>query len=197
MASTAGDLHQPGAGAPPSAFEAATYKKVAWRLSPLLLLCYVVAYLDRVNVGFAKLQMSTDLGLSDAVYGFGAGIFFFGYFIFEIPSNVILHKVGARIWIARIMITWGIISGLTMFITTPTMFYVMRFILGVAEAGFFPGVILYLTYWFPSHRRGRMTALFMAGNPVSGIVGAPLSGYIMHAFGGTMGMSGWQWLFIL
>ena len=145
MASTTGELHRPGAGAPPSAFEAATYKKVAWRLSPLLLLCYVVAYLDRVNVGFAKLQMTTDLGLSDAVYGFGAGIFFFGYFIFEIPSNVILHKVGARVWIARIMITWGIISALTMFITTPTMFYVMRFILGVAEAGFFPGVILYLT----------------------------------------------------
>ena len=155
MASTAGELHRPGAGAPPSEFETATYKKVAWRLSPLLLICYVVAYLDRVNVGFAKLQMSTDLGLSDAVYGFGAGIFFFGYFIFEIPSNVILHKVGARVWIARIMITWGIISALTMFITTPTMFYVMRFMLGVAEAGFFPGIILYLTYWFPAERRGR------------------------------------------
>src|ERR1700753_3053236 len=130
MASPANPLHPSGAGTPPSTCEEATYRKVTWRLAPLLMLCYVVAYLDRVNVGFAKLQMSTDLGLSDAVYGFGAGIFFFGYFIFEIPSNVILHKVGARVWIARIMITWGIISALTMFITTPTMFYVMRFILG-------------------------------------------------------------------
>src|SRR5471032_2695088 len=113
MASTAGDLHRPGAGAPPSAFEAATYKKVAWRLVPLLLLCYVVAYLDRVNVGFAKLQMASDLQLSDAVYGFGAGVFFLGYFLFEIPSNLILHRVGARVWIARIMMTWGLISCLT------------------------------------------------------------------------------------
>jgi MFS family permease len=197
MASTANDLHRPGAGAPPSTFEAATYKKVAWRLSPLLLLCYVVAYLDRVNVGFAKLQMSTDLGLSDAVYGFGAGIFFFGYFIFEIPSNVILHKVGARIWIARIMITWGIISGLTMFITTPTMFYVMRFMLGVAEAGFFPGIILYLTYWFPAERRGRMTTLFMTAIALSGLIGGPVSGWIMKNFDGVNGWHSWQWLFLL
>jgi D-galactonate transporter len=197
MASTAGDLHRPGAGAPPSAFEAATYRKVAWRLSPLLLICYVVAYLDRVNVGFAKLQMSTDLGLSDAVYGFGAGIFFFGYFIFEIPSNVILHKVGARVWIARIMITWGIISALTMFITTPTMFYVMRFILGVAEAGFFPGIILYLTYWFPAERRGRMTTLFMTAIALSGLIGGPVSGWIMKNFDGVNGWHSWQWLFLL
>ncbi|SAL32184.1 major facilitator transporter [Caballeronia sordidicola] len=197
MASTADEFHRPGAGAPLSAFEAATYKKVAWRLSPLLLLCYVVAYLDRVNVGFAKLQMSTDLGLSDAVYGFGAGIFFFGYFIFEIPSNIILHKVGARVWIARIMITWGIISALTMFITTPTMFYVMRFLLGVAEAGFFPGIILYLTYWFPAERRGRMTTLFMTAIAVSGLIGGPVSGWIMKSFDGVNGWHSWQWLFLL
>ncbi|SAL72119.1 major facilitator transporter [Caballeronia choica] len=196
MASTANPLPRPGAGAP-SAFEEATYRKVAWRLSPLLLICYVVAYLDRVNVGFAKLQMSTDLGLSDAVYGFGAGIFFFGYFIFEIPSNVILHKVGARVWIARIMITWGIISALTMFITTPTMFYVMRFLLGVAEAGFFPGIILYLTYWYPAHRRGRMTTLFMTAIALSGLIGGPVSGWIMKNFDGTNNWHGWQWLLLL
>ena len=196
MASTANPMPRPGAGTP-SAFEEATYRKVAWRLSPLLLICYVVAYLDRVNVGFAKLQMATDLQLSDAVYGFGAGIFFFGYFIFEIPSNVILHRVGARVWIARIMITWGIISALTMFITTPTMFYVMRFLLGVAEAGFFPGIILYLTYWFPAQRRGRMTTLFMTAIALSGLIGGPISGWIMKTFDGMNGWHGWQWLLLL
>ena len=173
MSSPANPLHHPGAGAPPSTFEEATYRKVAWRLTPLLMLSYVVAYLDRVNVGFAKLGMSADLGLSDAVYGFGAGIFFIGYFIFEVPSNVILHRVGARVWIARIMVTWGIVSMLTMFVTTPTMFYVMRFLLGLAEAGFFPGIILYLTYWYPAHRRGRMTTWFMTAIAISGVVGGP------------------------
>ena len=158
----------------------------------------MVAYLDRVNVGFAKLQMTTDLGLSDAVYGFGAGIFFFGYFIFEIPSNVILHKVGARVWIARIMITWGIISALTMFITTPTMFYVMRFLLGVAEAGFFPGIILYLTYWYPAHRRGRMTTLFMTAIALSGAdrrAGVGLDHEELRR--DANGWHGWQWLLLL
>src|SRR5262247_1893523 len=158
-------------------FEEATYKKVASRLIPFLFLCYIVAFLDRVNVGFAKLQMAGDLKFSDAVYGFGAGIFFIGYFIFEIPSNVILHKVGARVWIARIMVSWGVISMLTMFITTPTMFYVMRFLLGLAEAGFFPGIILYLTYWYPAHRRGRMTTWFMTAIALSGVIGGPVSGY--------------------
>jgi D-galactonate transporter len=190
-------LHHPGAGAPPSTFEEATYRKVAWRLTPLLMLCYVVAYLDRVNVGFAKLGMSTDLGLSDAVYGFGAGIFFIGYFIFEVPSNIILHRVGARVWIARIMVTWGVVSMLTMFITTPTMFYVMRFLLGLAEAGFFPGIILYLTYWYPAQRRGRMTTWFMTAIAISGVVGGPISGYILKAFNGANGWHGWQWLFLL
>ena len=197
MSSPANPLHHPGAGAPPSTFEEATYRKVAWRLTPLLMLCYVVAYLDRVNVGFAKLGMSTDLGLSDAVYGFGAGIFFIGYFIFEVPSNIILHRVGARVWIARIMVTWGIVSMLTMFVTTPTMFYVMRFLLGLAEAGFFPGIILYLTYWYPAQRRGRMTTWFMTAIAISGVVGGPISGYILKAFNGANGWHGWQWLFLL
>lgn len=196
MASTVNPMPRPGAGAP-SAFEEATYRKVAWRLSPLLLICYVVAYLDRVNVGFAKLQMAADLQLSDAVYGFGAGIFFFGYFIFEIPSNVILHRVGARVWIARIMISWGIISALTMFVTTPAMFYVMRFLLGAAEAGFFPGIILYLTYWFPASRRGRMTTLFMTAIALSGLIGGPISGWIMKNFDGVHNWHGWQWLLLL
>ena len=197
MSSPANPLHHPGAGAPPSTFEEATYRKVAWRLTPLLMLSYVVAYLDRVNVGFAKLGMSTDLGLSDAVYGFGAGIFFIGYFIFEVPSNIILHRVGARVWIARIMVTWGIVSMLTMFVTTPTMFYVMRFLLGLAEAGFFPGIILYLTYWYPAHRRGRMTTWFMTAIAISGVVGGPISGYILKSFDGANGWHGWQWLFLL
>lgn len=179
------------------AFEEATYRKVSLRLLPLLMLCCLVAYLDRVNVGFAKLQMASDLHLSDTVYGLGAGIFFFGYFIFEVPSNLILHRVGARAWIARIMITWGIISALTMFVTTTAMFYAMRFLLGVAEAGFFPGIILYLTYWYPSYRRGRMTTWFMTAVPLSGVVGGPISGFILDRFHGVNGLQGWQWLFVL
>ena len=178
-------------------FEAATYKKVGWRLIPFLLLCYVVAYLDRVNVGFAKLQMLQDLQFSDTVYGLGAGIFFIGYFLFEVPSNVILHRVGARVWIARIMVTWGVISAEMMFVESVTSFYVMRFLLGVAEAGFFPGIILYLTYWYPAARRARMTALFMSAIALSGVIGGPLSGWIMQSFAGMGGLKGWQWLFVL
>jgi MFS family permease len=177
--------------------ESAVYAKVAWRLIPFLFLCYVAAYLDRVNVGFAKLQMLSDLSFSETVYGLGAGVFFIGYFLFEVPSNIILHKVGARLWIARVMITWGLISGAMMFVKTPTMFYVMRFALGLAEAGLFPGVILYLTYWFPSERRGKITALFMTGIPMSGVIGGPLSGWILHALSGAHGLAGWQWLFLL
>jgi D-galactonate transporter len=197
MTTPANHLPHAGASVPPSAFEEATYRKVAWRLIPLLMLCYVVAYLDRVNVGFAKLQMSAALNLSDTVYGFGAGIFFIGYFLFEVPSNVILHRVGARVWIARIMITWGIVSILTMFITTPAMFYVMRFLLGLCEAGFFPGIILYLTYWYPAQRRGRMTTWFMTAIAISGVVGGPVSGWILRSFDGLNGWQGWQWLFLL
>jgi D-galactonate transporter len=175
----------------------ATFRKVTLRVLPLLFLCYLVAYLDRVNVSFAKLNMLTDLNFSSAVYGLGAGMFFIGYFLFEIPSNMILHRVGARRWIARIMITWGVLSAAMAWVQTPTAFYVLRFLLGMAEAGFYPGVLLYLTLWFPSARRGRITALFMAGNPVSGIIGGPLSGFIMHAFAGLLGFTGWQWLFLV
>jgi len=175
----------------------ATYKRVAWRILPLLFISYIVAYMDRVNVGFAKLQMLGDLGFSDAVYGLGAGLFFIGYFMFEVPSNLLLHRFGARRWIARIMITWALLSMATAWVSTPMAFYVLRFFLGVAEAGFFPGVILYLTYWFPAHRRGRMTAWFIAGNPISGIIGGPLSGLAMKGLAGSFGLAGWQWLFII
>ena len=147
-----------------------TYSKVFWRIVPFLMLCYVVAYLDRVNVGFAKLQMSQDLGFSETVFGLGAGVFFLGYFLFELPSNIFMHRIGARIWIARIMITWGILSALFVFVKTPTQFYILRFLLGLAEAGFYPGVILYLTYWFPSHRRAKIVAVFMSAIPVAGIL---------------------------
>lgn len=175
----------------------AVFRKVVWRLVPFLILCYVVSYLDRVNVGFAKLQMSSDLGFSEAAFGLGAGLFFIGYFIFEVPSNILLQRFGAKVWIARIMITWGIVSASFMFVTNETTFYVLRFLLGVAEAGFYPGVILYCTYWFPSHRRARVIAMFMSAIPVAGIFGNPLSGWILDAFDGSGGLHGWQWMFVL
>lgn len=178
-------------------FEEATYKKVAGRLIPFLFICYIVAFLDRVNVGFAKLQMAPDLKFTDAVYGFGAGIFFIGYFIFEVPSNVILEKVGAKLWIARIMILWGIISCAFMYVNGEFWFYTLRFLLGVAEAGFFPGIILYMTYWFPSSRRARMTALFMTAIAISNVIGSPISGAIMQYLDGAAGLRGWKWLFLL
>ena len=177
--------------------EAGTYAKVTVRLLPFLFLSYVAAYLDRVNVGFAKLQMLNDLQFSETVYGLGAGIFFIGYFLFEVPSNIIMHKVGARIWIGRIMITWALLSGAMVFVTSPTMFYVLRFFLGVAEAGFFPGIVLYLTYWFPAQRRSRMNALFMIGIPIAGVVGGPLSGWILNSMNGFHGMAGWKWMFLI
>ena len=173
------------------------YRKIAWHIMPILVIGYIIAYVDRVNVSFAKLQMLADLKFSDSVYGVGAGIFFLGYFAFEIPSNIMLHKVGARVWICRVVVTWGIVSALTALVRTPMQFYTARLLLGVAEAGFFPGMILYLTYWFPAHRRASMIALLMAGNPVSGIIGGPLSGFILHHFAGSKGIAGWQWLFIL
>ena len=178
-------------------FENTTYGKVTLRLVPFLFMCYVFAYLDRVNVGFAKLQMLSDLKFSETIYGLGAGIFFIGYFLFEVPSNLMLHRFGARKWIARIMVTWGLISGAMIYVTTPTTFYVLRFFLGVAEAGFFPGIILYLTYWYPSARRAKITALFMTGIPAAGVIGGPLSGWILNHFQNTNGMPGWQWLFLL
>jgi D-galactonate transporter len=174
-----------------------TYKKVFWRIVPFLMLCYVVAYLDRVNVGFAKLQMSQDLGFSETIYGLGAGLFFIGYFLFEVPSNMLLHRIGARVWIARIMITWGLMSAAFMFVSTPTSFYVMRFLLGVAEAGFYPGVILYMTYWYPAKRRAKIIAMFMSAIPVAGIFGNPLSGLIMDFFANSGGLRGWQWMFLI
>ena len=178
-------------------FENATYRKVTARLLPFCMLCYIVAYLDRVNVGFAKLQMLGDLHFSETIYGLGAGMFFIGYFIFEVPSNMILHKIGAHIWIARIMITWGIISALTLLVSTPMQFYLVRFFLGAAEAGFFPGIILFLTYWYPSHRRAKMVGIFMVGIPMAGMIGGPLSGAIMSMTHGAAGWPGWKWMFLL
>ncbi len=175
----------------------AAYRKAMLRLLPLLCLCLIAAYLDRVNVGFAKLTMLDDLGFSNAVYGLGAGIFFLGYVIFEVPSNVLLHKIGARVWIARIMISWGVIGGAMAFVTTPMQFYVLRFLLGVAEAGFIPGVMYLLSCWFPSARRGRALALLLAAVPLSSVIGGPLSGLILVAFAGTAGLYGWQWLFLI
>ncbi len=173
------------------------YRKVAWRLIPFFCCCYLAAYLDRINVGFAKLQMADQLQLSDAAFGLGAGLFFVGYILFEVPSNLILKRVGARVWIARIMVSWGVLSACTLLVTTPAQFYVLRLLLGIAEAGFLPGVLYYLTLWFPTHRRGRMIALFMIGLPLSSVIGAPLSGWILEAFDGLQGLRGWQWLFLL
>ncbi|GGC65734.1 MFS transporter [Paraburkholderia caffeinilytica] len=164
---------------------------------PFLFLVYVLSYLDRVNIGYAKLQFGADLGFSDRVYGLGAGIFFIGYLCFEVPSNVMLNRFGARVTISRIMILWGALSTGMMFIHSSTSFYLMRFLLGVAEAGLVPGVILYLTYWFPADMRARMIAIFMAAIPVSGIIGAPLSGFVMRTFNGTHELRGWQWMFLL
>ncbi len=192
--------------------EDAAFAKITGRIIPVLFICYIAAFLDRVNVGFAKLQMAGDLGFSDAVYGFGAGVFFIGYFLFEVPSNIALRRIGARIWIARIMITWAIISA--GFLFTGAMrwgpisqslgltdaaftFYALRFLLGAAEAGFFPGVILYLTFWYPAQRRATMVALFMCAIAVSNIVGSPISGAIMQFSEGASGLRGWQWLFLL
>jgi MFS transporter, ACS family, tartrate transporter len=171
-------------------------RKVAWRLAPLLMVCYFVAFLDRVNVGFAALPMNADLGFNDAVFGLGAGIFFIGYFIFEVPSNLVLEKLGARIWIARIMLGWGLVSAAMALVWNDTSFYIGRFLLGAAEAGFFPGVVLYLTYWFAAEHRARMIGLFMVAVPVSGMIGSPLSGWLL-GLEGALGLHGWQWLFIL
>ena len=175
---------------------AVTLRKVTWRLIPFLFILYVIAWLDRVNVGFAGLQMNADLGFSSTVFGFGSGIFFLGYCLFEIPSNIILERVGARLWISRIMVTWGLISAALMFVQTPATFYLLRFLLGVAEAGFFPGVIYYLSLWYPAAHRARAIAAFMSAVPVSGLIGGPLSGALLE-LDGLHGLAGWQWLFLL
>ena len=177
--------------------ERATMKRVTWRLLPFLLLLYIISWLDRVNVGFAKLQMNDDLGFSDTMYGIGAGIFFVSYGLCEIPSNLLLARFGARLWIARIMITWGLISIGMMFVTGVYSFYSMRFLLGVAEAGFLPGIIYYLSQWFPRHHRAKAVSWFMIGIPLSLVFGAPLSGFVMQYFDEALGLHGWQWMFLV
>jgi ACS family tartrate transporter-like MFS transporter len=178
------------------ALERRTVATVSKRLIPFLILCFFVAYLDRVNVGFAALTMNTDLGLSASAFGFGAGIFFLAYFLFEVPSNLLLERVGARKWIARIMFSWGVISAATAFVTSETSFYVVRVLLGIAEAGFFPGVIFYLTLWFPAVYRARILGYFITAVPLSTVIGAPVSGWLL-GLDGVIGLKGWQWLFIL
>ncbi len=176
--------------------ETRTIARVTTRLVPFLIVCYFVAYLDRVNVGFAALTMNRDLGISQTAYGFGAGIFFLSYFVFEVPSNLFLERFGARKWIARIMVSWGILSGLTAFVQGEYSFYLVRFLLGIAEAGFFPGIIFYLTLWFPATYRARIIGYFMAAIPLSSVLGAPVSGMLL-GLDGMGGMKGWQWLFIV
>jgi ACS family tartrate transporter-like MFS transporter len=171
--------------------------KIVRRLIPFLMLCYFVAYLDRVNVAFAGLTMNADLGFTAEMFGFGGGIFFAGYFLFEVPSNLLLERFGARRWIARIMVTWGALAAGMASITGPTSFYAMRFLLGVAEAGFFPGVILYLTYWFTAEQRARWIGMFMTAIPLSSVIGGPVSGWILDHLHGALGLAGWQWLFLL
>jgi D-galactonate transporter len=173
-------------------------RKAMWRLLPFLGLCYLLNYVDRVNVGFAALKMNPDLGLSAAAYGLGAGLFFIGYFFFEVPSNVILHRVGARIWIARIMITWGVVASATAFVQGEISFYIVRFLLGIAEAGFFPGIILYLTYWFPRAQRAKVVALFFLAVPLSSVLGAPISTLLIQNGDGLLGFdAGWRFMFFV
>ncbi len=176
--------------------EKRTLKKITWRIVPFIMILYLIAYIDRVNIGFAALTMKEDLGFTASVLGFGAGIFFLGYFLFEVPSNVILHKVGARIWIARVMLTWGLIAGGMAFVDSTTSFYVMRFLLGVAEAGFFPGIILYLSYWFPARHRAGVIAMFMAAAPIAVAIGSPISAALLQ-MDGIWGFAGWQWMFVI
>lgn len=177
--------------------KAALYRKLNWRLLPFLLACYTFAYLDRVNIGFAKLQMQSDLGFSDAVYGLGAGIFFLGYVLFEIPSNLLLPKIGARKTISRIMVLWGVTSAAMLFVNSEPMFYTLRFLLGVFEAGFAPGMIFYLTYWYGRARMAQVMAIVMLAGPIGGMFGGPLSTWIMTSFSGAHGLDGWQWMFLI
>jgi ACS family tartrate transporter-like MFS transporter len=180
----------------PSELEARVMRKISFRIIPFIMLLYFIAFIDRVNLGFAALTMNKDLGFSPAVFGLGAGIFFLGYFLFEVPSNLMLNKVGARLWIARVMITWGIVSAIFAFITGETSFLILRFLLGVAEAGFFPGIILYLSFWFPARYRAGVVSLFMAAAPISVVLGSPLSTALLE-MDGLLGLKGWQWMFIM
>lgn len=177
--------------------ERPTLQKVAWRLIPFICLLYLLNILDRANVGFARLKMQDDLGLTQATFDLGYGMFYVGYILFEVPSNLLMRRIGARVWIARIMITWGIISAAMMFATDIWTFYGLRILLGVAEAGFFPGIILYLSYWFPDRERAKMTAFFMLAIGLSSVFGYPASGWILDTFDGSLGLHGWQWLFVL
>jgi ACS family tartrate transporter-like MFS transporter len=180
----------------PSFLEARTMRQVAWRILPFLMVCYFVSFVDRVNVGFAALQMVKDLRMSPKVFGFGGGIFFVSYFLFEVPSNLLLEKLGARLWIARIMVTWGFLAVGTAFVVGPRSFYAMRLLLGAAEAGFFPGVILYLTYWFPREYRARIIGMFTVAIPVSSFLGSPISAALLGV-DGWLGLRGWQWMFVM
>jgi MFS transporter, ACS family, tartrate transporter len=186
----------PAMDAARSELETSTIRAISWRLIPFLIVAYFFSYLDRVNLGFAALTMNAELKFSPTIFAWGAGIFFIGYFIFEVPSNLALEKFGASRWIARIMVTWGIISALMSLVSGETSFYVLRFLLGVAEAGFFPGIILYLTYWYPAEYRARFLAAFAIAVPVSTVIGAPISGLLL-GLDGVMGLKGWQWLFII
>lgn len=177
-------------------FEKRLYRRVTRRLVPFLFLCYIFAYIDRVNVGFAKLQMQQDLAISDAVYGAAAGIFFIGYFFFEVPCNLALQKLGAKYWLGPIMIVWGVVSASTMFVKTAHQFYAVRFLLGIVESGFFPGVILYLTFWFTSKHRAKVVSAFMTAIALSGVIGGPVSGWILDHMSSVAGLRGWQWLYI-
>ncbi|EMO0452984.1 MFS transporter [Pseudomonas aeruginosa] len=174
-----------------------THDRVTWRLMPLLLVCYVFAHLDRINIGFAKLQMSADLHFSDTVYGLGAGLLFIAYALFGLPSNLMLERIGPRRWIACLMLVWGCLSTAMLLVETARGFYLLRFLLGVAEAGFFPGILVYLNRWFPARRRGQITALFAIAVPMAGVIGGPLSGWILEGFHDALGLRGWQWMFLI
>ena len=181
----------------PSELEARTVRKVTWRIIPFCFTLYIISYLDRANIGYAALQMNKDLALSSEAFGFASGIFFFGYFLFEVPSNIMMARFGARIWIARILLTWGVVSVLTAFVQSSTQLYIARFLLGVAEAGFFPGIIIYLTYWFRKKEQATTIALFTAAIPVSYLIGAPLSTAVMDIFDGVAGLGGWRWMLLI
>jgi D-galactonate transporter len=183
-------------GASPEEVEA-TYRRIVWRLIPFLIICYISAFVDRSNIGIAKLQFTADIGLTEAMYGLGGGLFYLGYSMLEVPSNLVMAKIGARATIARVMFLWSLCSAATAFITQPEHFYILRFLLGAAEAGFFPGVLFYLSQWVPARRRARFTALFMSAMALAGVVSSPISGLIMHSMGGLAGLKGWQWLFLI
>ncbi|HEY9345809.1 MAG TPA: MFS transporter, partial [Inquilinus sp.] len=177
--------------------EQSVIRKIAWRLMPLIMICYLFAFFDRINISFAKFQLAADLGLSNTAYGLGAALFVVGYVIFEVPSNLLLYRVGARRWIARIMISWGIATAAMVFVHAEWQFYGLRFIIGAMEAGFAPGILYYLTLWFPASHRGRITSMLFLASAFSGIVGAPLSGLILDHLSGVLGLAGWQWLFLV